>query len=1669
MKYYSIIALLLILSNTSLSAQMYFNGQQLYGNEWIKTNQSYYKFYITEDGFYRIDYQDLVNAGIPLQNILTRSIRLFKNGSEIALRTSSNSTMNPGDFIEFYATHNRGELDQALFKPNTALFNKEFSMFDDKSAYYLTWDNTSDGLRMTEKNNDTSNPIRKEDSYIKKSIYFYSEYATKRAYGYQGSLKLPDFDEGQGFGTGPSNDRTFSLSFKNIYKQGNDAEIKVTYFSIGAEDRTVHKVNFFIDNEVKANSQFNGFKVNEQVLNISAESLNENHSLRVQSFASGDDKFSLSTIELRYESMYEFNNETYAQLTVLPSLTRKTIVIEKFNGGADLWLYDLTNNYYLKSQKNSDDTYMVDLPPSDFEREIIILNPSVSYKNISKIEEVKMVEFEKGDYNYLMVTSKRLVDPNNDAISEYKSYRESKEGGAYKVKLVYIEDLEEQFAYGIRAHNITLRNFFQFTRTIWPNMHYVVIIGKGLEYQVYRNSSMRFNEYDFVHTYSEPASDYMLVCDNNRVPFYTLGRIPIVHNAELRDYLNKVKEHENVISGTQHEIANREWLKKVIHLSGGDPKLYSTLRSQLKGMEDEIENNKFGAEVETFYKESTSSTEVITSEKLQNLINTGVSIISFLGHSISYKLDFSLESVNDYKNKGKYHAFVALGCYAGQMFLNNKSISETQNLTAEKGSVLYISNTNAGLPGLLYEFGTNFYSQLGGDYYNEPVGDAVRAVFSNLISRNQESLISQALSISFNGDPALRLNNNKEIDITPDGNTAKHLDKYVFADQKQFKFSVDLVNLGKAYSDSVKIKLENVYPNGTRLEVFNGNVVLPVNRTNFQFTVPLDENRSTGSNTLLLTVDPDNKLIEGPQPIAENNNSLITGNNQTGFSYIVIGNNARILYPTEFAIINESKPKLVAYNGFLFGRSKYFMELDTTEHFNSPLKRSTEFNQLGGVISWSLTEELIPDLVYYWRVRPDSTGSNILAWKNSSFVYIPGNEIGWNQSHFFQYTKDKFNQLAIKEDQRYFEFGNSILECRLFNGYITPRSTNYFRPKIVLGSDVKAQYDYWDYPSDVSGVVVAFVDPVSGNLVKNITGSDKNSRGGSRMANQPYFLFSTENKEERAKLLGFLKSEIPDQSVVFFQTLVQEPYSLNLAEWKSDGTENLIDFLKSKGAGSIDQLVAQGNLPYNLIYGQNRQGYETRDRIGDTLIELNLAHSLTVKLDRGSLESAHIGPASSYNKMLWNYDLFDPNTDTISVDILGIDVTGKEELILGSQKASSIDLQFVDAKKYPYLKLRWNSKDQFKKSSANLDYWRIYYTSGPDIAFNPALYYKKNADTVQQGKMFSVDITAQNISTYDMDSLLVKFTLIDVKNKRVEFENRYIPVKAFQELTFNYQKRTLLQLGAYKLIVELNPNQDQSEFNTFNNTAIIDYYVLRDIKKPYVRVSFDGVSIRNGDIVSPSSRIVVLLQDEDNSIPMDNPDRFKIKLEYPDGNLISLDPSIQSNVRFIPADTGTSKNEASMIIDGGLIQDGDYKLFVRGSDGNGNFTSETDEVIEFKVVKESSISNVFNYPNPFSSKTRFVYTLTGSKLPEFYKIQIMTLSGKVVRELDESELGILKIGTHLTEMEYDGTDEFGDKLANGVYLYKALFKDSEGNSIKKFENGTDSFFKNNLGKMVIAR
>ncbi len=77
--------------------------------------------------------------------------------------------------------------------------------------------------------------------------------------------------------------------------------------------------------------------------------------------------------------------------------------------------------------------------------------------------------------------------------------------------------------------------------------------------------------------------------------------------------------------------------------------------------------------------------------------------------------------------------------------------------------------------------------------------------------------------------------------------------------------------------------------------------------------------------------------------------------------------------------------------------------------------------------------------------------------------------------------------------------------------------------------------------------------------------------------------------------------------------------------------------------------------------------------------------------------------------------------------------------------------------------------------------------------------------------------------------------------------------------------------------------------------------------------------------------------------------------------------------------------------------------------------------------------NVYNYPNPFVDDTYFTFKLT--QIPDEIKIKVFTIAGRLIKEfiLNSSQLNF-----DLNKVYWDGRDQDGDQIGNGVYLYKVI-------------------------------
>lgn len=95
------------------------------------------------------------------------------------------------------------------------------------------------------------------------------------------------------------------------------------------------------------------------------------------------------------------------------------------------------------------------------------------------------------------------------------------------------------------------------------------------------------------------------------------------------------------------------------------------------------------------------------------------------------------------------------------------------------------------------------------------------------------------------------------------------------------------------------------------------------------------------------------------------------------------------------------------------------------------------------------------------------------------------------------------------------------------------------------------------------------------------------------------------------------------------------------------------------------------------------------------------------------------------------------------------------------------------------------------------------------------------------------------------------------------------------------------------------------------------------------------------------------------------------------------------------------------------------------------------------------LNNVLNYPNPFIDYTEFWFEHNKTNEPLEVQVQIFTITGKVVKTINES---ILPLSSQSRDIKWDGKDDFGNKIGKGTYIYKLKVKSTlSGKQTEKIE------------------
>ena len=129
------------------------------------------------------------------------------------------------------------------------------------------------------------------------------------------------------------------------------------------------------------------------------------------------------------------------------------------------------------------------------------------------------------------------------------------------------------------------------------------------------------------------------------------------------------------------------------------------------------------------------------------------------------------------------------------------------------------------------------------------------------------------------------------------------------------------------------------------------------------------------------------------------------------------------------------------------------------------------------------------------------------------------------------------------------------------------------------------------------------------------------------------------------------------------------------------------------------------------------------------------------------------------------------------------------------------------------------------------------------------------------------------------------------------------------------------------------------------------------------------------------------------------------------------------------------------------LSEGTHTLSLKVWDVHNN---SSEVFTEFVVANsgELALEHVLNYPNPFTTRTEFMFEHNQACDFLDVSIQVFTVGGKMVKSINRT---VYSDGFRSEPIEWNGLDDYGDVIGRGVYVYRVKVRTPEGQSAEKFE------------------
>ena len=1550
---------------------------------WIDYSKEYVKLKIPNDGIYRIFYDDVIDYGLNPAQINPLTFKVYWKGQQISIFVfgENDNSFDPGDYIEFWATKNYGSTDYRTLVPIGEEYLEYMNRYTDTTIVWLTWDGEN-GERMLIHNTYTPGLTDSITTHLVKihleqnKLLWY--------YGFvQPRVQLPFWQE---------NKYWKWLQVRNTSNTPFDFSAEAIVPNTPVYTLS-HLSSWFVDTQIiRNNAHKYGAKMNSTDIQDSV-------------IFDWEDQGSLEAIFNSNDLVEGINQYRIVGMPNDSNSTNKALV-------------DWVDIDYYRYNNSTNDSILINIPDSASTglRKIKVNNITVNntsllvykinpiMKNIVNFQLINNIltftdTVSGGDRYYIIsddylqspvfIKKKQFINLRDESIqADYvlvsnkileQSVSEYKNfiSSNYDVNIqtVFVEDIYDEFGFGYLSPE-SIQEFLQYAYNYWqsPKPSYLTLIGDAT-----------YDYKDYFVGVPSPRKQILVPSYGNPVSdvWFTMWDTSQVNIQQM--FVGRIPANNNEevyrYLDKHQTYFNRDfddWNKKFLLFSGGDPNLISEL-NLIKQANDRVLNNivepsPVGGSGIHFYKTVDPPT------------NFG---------------PFTFEEIQDGLDEGGL--FISYVGHSGTRTWDN-GITDVDDLENAYDDRLPLVSDNG----------------CSTAKFAEPDVDAFGELFINQDERGQAIIYLVNTSLGYTSTafrmPELFYNRlvanpsesvGKTHFLTKMDNFNQYgfgtvnrlynytnlllgdpIIKFATPEKPNFVVKPDFIKILESVltenDDSANVEL--IVTNLGRADVDSLNILLTgIYSDSTLYSILYNLSAPLFKDTMDFMIPIFGLVGEHILRVEMDPTNLIDeiskDDNIASINFLVSSTNLRPIeaekfYTSSRSIITLLNPTIQS------GENPDKIEFAYAPN-DSFVNQTVQLKNLDTLITQISLNGLIPQQRYYWRTR---LNSEQFEW-GATYSFYNGMNYKW-------LLNKSFKKSDIIENKVMFDSLTSKWELVDQSNILKITSAGFND-----GFFASIQYNLIEYVPNTffRGFATAIIDTVT-------------------LQPQDVQIFNYWAGGQQEELIGYLNSLSLGTVLAF---AAADEVSVYFSGTVGDSLRQII---KSFGSELVDSIGWRDSWCMIGIKGS---------QIGSVQEDFSKSSTGTATIDTSKELLATNGfiqlPKIS-NSVKWQ-SVF--KSDSLAVGssldyyVRGIKSDNTVDTLgMVTFAGDSADLSFIDANVYPQIDFFVNFTANSSFESPKFKSLGVNFVPPPELGTNYQVV-TSTADTVTIGEDVGLNFYVYNVGESTADSFNVKVEIINDDNSRnTIFEQIVDSLSSEQRKFFEINYNTSSGTGAKTFLIYIDSDKQITELYEDNNFYTVPFFIKQETTSPTLKISFDGNDILDGDYISPKPEIKIEMSDE-SLIPITDTSAVTI--------FLNDEPVYYANNQTTLSIEFSEENPKAVVTYTPEFEDGEYFLKVFGQNSLGNIVDSSGLEKHFLVSNEAKLLYVYNYPNPTSGETHFTFKLT--QIPDEMRIKIYTIAGRLIKDI---KIPATDLTYDFNKIYWDGRDEDGDIIANGVYLYKVI-------------------------------